>query len=212
MRSSNKILWVVALGAAVFAISGGYNNIIESASSVDVAEVQPAAGETENKAAIGGPFTLLDQNGATVEGAQFRGKHMLVFFGFTYCPDVCPTGLSTISEAAKLLTEEERAQLAALFITVDAENDTPARLKDYLSNFDPIIVGLTGSEEQLKEAQASYKVYAQKVMMDDPSMIMFNHSSFIYIMDKNGEYIAHLPHTATPQELADKLKELIAIS
>lgn len=152
------------------------------------------------KAAIGGSFTLTNQDGKIVSDSEFRGKNMLVFFGFTRCPEICPTTVATISSTLDMLGEKA-TRIAPIFISVDAKHDTPERIRDFLSNFNPRITGLTGDEEKIKNVASAYKAYyaEQGEMMD--------HSTLIYWMDDKGEYIGHFPYTITADELAKKLIE-----
>ncbi len=154
---------------------------------------------TIGKAAIGGPFELVDHNGRTVSHKNYRGEFLLVFFGFTYCPDVCPAALQLVSAAMEKLGPKAK-RLRPLFITVDPERDTPEQLKLYLSNFDPRIVGLTGSASQVDAAAKAYRAYYRKVK--DPTVTgeyTMDHSAFLYLMNPDGEFVTHFTH-ATPLE------------
>jgi len=136
-------------------------------------------------APIGGAFNLVDYQGRAVTDADFRGKPMLVFFGFTHCPEVCPTTLfETSNRLAKLGTDADKLQV--LFISVDPERDTPQQLALYLQSFDKRIVGLTGSSEQVDVAVKAYKAYAKKIPTD--SGYMMDHSSSVYVMKANGAF------------------------
>jgi cytochrome oxidase Cu insertion factor (SCO1/SenC/PrrC family) len=139
--------------------------------------------------AIGGPFTLVDQNGATRRPEDFRGKLMLIYFGYTYCPDVCPTELQTMSEALAQLGDKAAA-VQPLFITVDPERDTPEQMKSYAENFDPSLLALTGSAAQVAEAAKAYRVFYEKAKQPDGSYAM-DHSSIVYLMGGDGKYLAH---------------------
>ena len=156
------------------------------------------------KAAIGGAFILTDQHGQRRSDNEFRGKTMMVFFGFTHCPDVCPLAMATYTTTLQALGDKA-ANLAPIFITIDPERDTPERMKDYLSNFDARIIGLTGTDMQIKDAAALYKTYHS----GPDHQGMMDHSALIYIMDKNGEYLKHFPHTVAPDELTKALQEVI---
>jgi len=137
---------------------------------------------------IGGPFRLEDQSGTPVTEQAMKGRPYLVFFGYTHCPDVCPATLFEISEVMKALGgDADRA--GALFITVDPERDTPAVLKDYLSNFDPHLRGLTGDPAAVAAALKAYRVYAKKVPLEGGDYTM-DHTAAVYLMDKNGRFIA----------------------
>jgi protein SCO1/2 len=137
---------------------------------------------------VGGPFRLVDGAGKVVTDQDMKGKPFLVFFGFTHCPEVCPTALFEISEIfRKLGPDGDKA--AALFITVDPERDTPAVMKDYLSNFDPHLHGLTGSREQIDPVLKRYRVYSKKVPLDGGDYTM-DHTALVYLMDKEGKFVA----------------------
>jgi protein SCO1 len=139
-------------------------------------------------AAIGGPFKLVDQNGQVVTDQDLKGHPFLVFFGFTHCPDVCPTTLFEVSEILRALgPDADRTR--ALFITVDPERDTPAAMKDYLSSFDPHMSGLTGDPAQIAAVAKAYRVYFKKVPLDDGSYTM-DHTAIVYLMDKTGRFVS----------------------
>jgi len=139
-------------------------------------------------AAVGGPFHLEDQNGKPVTDADMKGKPFLVFFGFTHCPDICPTTLFEMSQLMKQLGPDAD-RTAALFITVDPERDTPKVMKDYLSNFDPHVRGLTGDPAAVNAAIRAYRVYAKKVPLENGGYTM-DHTAVVYLMDKDGHFVA----------------------
>jgi protein SCO1 len=139
-------------------------------------------------AAIGGPFQLVDQNGREVTDKDLKGRPFLVFFGFTHCPDVCPTTLFEVSEIMRALgPDAERTR--ALFVTVDPERDTPAVMKDYLSSFDPHLVGLTGDPAAVAAVAKAYRVYFKKVPLDQGGYTM-DHTAIVYLMDKDGRFVS----------------------
>jgi cytochrome oxidase Cu insertion factor (SCO1/SenC/PrrC family) len=161
------------------------------------------------KALIGGPFSLLDHTGKRVTDKDFRGRYVLVYFGFTYCPDVCPSGLQVISAALEELGAKAD-HLVPLFITVDAERDTPEQLAQYIASFSPRLIGLTGTAAEVDAAAKAYRVYYKKIV-DDKSTAGFtiDHTSIMYLMDPNGDYVAHFPHTISPDTLAQRLAKLL---
>ena len=139
-------------------------------------------------AAIGGPFKLTDQNGQVVTEQDLKGRPFLVFFGFTHCPDVCPTALFEVSEIMRALgPDADRTR--ALFITVDPERDTPAVMKDYLSSFDKHLSGLTGDAAAIAAVAKAYRVYFKKVPLDQGGYTM-DHTAIVYLMDKEGRFVA----------------------
>lgn len=158
-------------------------------------------------ASIGGPFTLMGQDGKNVTDADFRGRFMLIYFGYTFCPDVCPTALGSVAAALDQLSPAERAKVAPIFISVDPERDTPAVLKDYVAAFAPDMVGLTGTPEQLAPVVKSFKVYAAKAKGDDPQAYTMDHSSILYLMGPDGKFLVHFPHGTSAAEVAAGLKK-----
>jgi len=158
-------------------------------------------------AAVGGPFHLQDQNGKLVSDADMKGRPFLVFFGFTHCPDVCPTTLFDISEVLKGLGRDAD-RTGALFITVDPERDTPAVLKDYLANFDPHLRGLTGDPAAVQAALKVYRVYAKKVPLQGDDYTM-DHTAVVYLMDKDGRFVAPFNLKRTPEAAADELRRYL---
>ncbi len=159
---------------------------------------------SSGKALIGGPFKLTDASGKRVTEKDFAGKKMLVFFGFTSCPDVCPGGLQVISGALDKLGSKAD-KLAPVFITLDAERDTPAKVGEYVKSFSPKLVGLSGTPDEVGAAAKAYRVYFKKVPGSDPANYNIDHSSIIYLMDESGQYIGHYPYPVTVDELAAKL-------
>jgi protein SCO1/2 len=158
-------------------------------------------------ASVGGPFHLEDQNGKPVTDQDMKGRPFLVFFGFTHCPDICPTTLFDMSEVLrKLGPDADRA--GALFITVDPERDTPAVLKDYLSNFDPHLRGLTGDSAAVNAATKAYRVYAKKVPLKDGDYTM-DHTAVVYLMDKDGHFVAPFDMKRTPEAAAADLRHYL---
>jgi protein SCO1/2 len=163
----------------------------------------PSAGAS----AIGGPFSLIDQDGRTVTDKDLRGRPFLVFFGFTHCPDVCPTALFEISEVlGKLGPEAQR--VSALFVTVDPERDTPAQMKDYLSSFNPRLVGLTGDPAAIAAVAKEYRVYVKKVPLDHGDYTM-DHTALVYLMDKDGRFVAPFNLKRSTEDAAADLRRYL---
>jgi protein SCO1/2 len=153
---------------------------------------------------VGGPFQLTDQNGRMVTDRDFTGKPFLVFFGFTNCPDICPTTLFEMSEVLNRLGSDAE-KTAGLFISIDPERDTPEKLKDYLSSFHPRIFGLTGTTEQMVAIEKEYRVYAKKVPLKDGDYTM-DHTAVVYLMDKNGRFVAPFNLKRSAEEAAADLR------
>jgi cytochrome oxidase Cu insertion factor (SCO1/SenC/PrrC family) len=159
-------------------------------------------------AQIGGPFTLVDQTGRTVTDRDFRGRPMLVYFGYTYCPDVCPTGLSVMGTALDEL-EKDAGKVASIFVTVDPDRDTAEVMQGYVSHFHPTLTGLTGSVEQVTQAAKAYKVYFRLNPPDKDGGYLVDHTSIIYLMDKSGRFVRHFTHTSKPDEIAAALRKVL---
>jgi protein SCO1/2 len=155
-------------------------------------------------AAVGGPFRLEDQNGKPVTDQDMKGRPFLVFFGFTHCPDICPATLFEISQLMHALGPDAD-RTGALFITVDPERDTPPAIKDYLSNFDPHLRGLTGDQASINAALKAYRVYAKKVPLDNGDYTM-DHTALVYLMDKDGHFVAPFNVNRTPEAEAGDLR------
>jgi protein SCO1/2 len=153
---------------------------------------------------VGGPFQLTDQNGHAVSDRDFKGEPFIVFFGFTNCPDICPTTLFEMSEVLKRLGPDA-GRTAALFVSVDPERDTPAKLKDYLSSFHPRIFGLTGTPEEIATVEKEYRVYAKKVPLKDGDYTM-DHTAVVYLMDKDGRFVAPFNLKKSADEAAADLR------
>ncbi len=160
------------------------------------------------KALIGGPFTLTNQNGKVVTDKDFRGRYMLVAFGYTYCPDICPAELNVISGAMEKLGDKSK-NIVPIFITVDPKRDTVEQMANYISSFYPTMVGLTGTEEQIKEAASAYRVYYAKAEGDSDDNYLMAHSTFIYLMDPQGEYVTHFGYGISAEDLAARLSKAI---
>jgi protein SCO1 len=172
---------------------------------------QPAA-MAASSATVGGPFTLTASDGATVTDQTYRGKWLIVYFGYSFCPDSCPTALGEIADAlAKLGTDAVRVQ--AIFITIDPARDTPAALGKYLHSFDSRIVGLTGTPQQIAAVAKEYGVYyvPRKRGADDKYYVV-DHSSYIYVMSPQGKFVRGFDTDATGEHIADRLRKLMESS
>jgi protein SCO1/2 len=159
------------------------------------------------QSAVGGPFKLLDHNSKPITDRDLKGKPFMVFFGFTHCPDVCPTTLFEVSEILRALGPDAD-RVGALFITVDPERDTSPVLKDYLSSFDPHLVGATGDAEAIAAVVKAYRVYAKKVPLPDGGYTM-DHTALVYLMDKDGRFVAPFNVKRRPEEAAADLKRYL---
>ena len=156
-------------------------------------------------AAIGGPFRLTDQDGKAFSNQDLRGRTFLVFFGFTHCPEVCPTTLFEISEIMRNLGPDAD-RTAALFVTVDPERDTPEAMKDYMASFDPHVRGLTGDADALAAVAKAYRVYYKKVPLDGGYYTM-DHTAIVYLMDKDGRFVSPFNMRRTAEAAAADLRK-----
>jgi cytochrome oxidase Cu insertion factor (SCO1/SenC/PrrC family) len=179
---------------------------------VAAAEEQPSAAQMMDdlmygRGTVGGPFTLTDQTGRTRRDSEFRGKLMVVYFGYTYCPDVCPADLMAITEALDVLGSAAEG-IQPVFITVDPERDTKV-LKDYVAAFHPSLVGLTGSPEEIRKVANSYKAFYVKVPTERSGEYSIDHAGVIYLMGRNGEYLGFMPPQTGPDRLTEVLRKYL---
>lgn len=193
----NNPLRTLLLAAALLAVSGCDSKPAEA----------PLAG-----ARIGGPFTLTDQNGRSVSDTDFAGKYRIVYFGYTFCPDVCPTSLQHLMQGLKKFdaeAPERAAKIQPIFITVDPARDTPAVMKQYVSAFDPRLIGLTGSEAQIAKVAQEYGVFYQKAQNSGASDYLMDHMSQAILFDPNGKPIALLPQDQDGPAVAAELAKWV---
>ena len=164
---------------------------------------------TSGTALIGGPFELIGKDGKTITNKDFRGRYMLVFFGFTHCPDICPAELQIMSVALEDLGADAD-KVVPIFITLDPERDTPGAVTAYVENFGPNFIGLTGSPEAIDQAAKAYRVSYQK--FQDESMgdnYSIDHSALVYLMGPNGEFLTHIPYGTPPKKMAETLRRYL---
>ena len=157
---------------------------------------------------FGGPFTLIDQHNRPFSLSNAKGKFVILYFGYTYCPDICPLGLSNITKALDLMGRD-RDQFQAIFITVDPERDTVSTLHTYASNFKQPFVMLTGTQESINDVKKHYHVYAEKSKNQGTTEYVVDHSSYIYILDQNGCFAQNIPHDTAPEEMMRLMARLI---
>jgi cytochrome oxidase Cu insertion factor (SCO1/SenC/PrrC family) len=178
-----------------------------------VAEEQPSAAQMMDdlmygRGTVGGPFTLTDQTGRLRSDTEFRGKLMIVYFGYSYCPDVCPTDLMAITQALDALGPAADG-VQPLFITIDPERDNKG-LADYVAAFHRSFVGLTGSPEQIRKVANSYKAFYVKVQDERSADYSIDHAGVIYLMGRNGEYLGFMPPQTDPQKLTEVLRKYLS--
>ncbi len=205
MLMKHMMRWVVYLCIGL-AIGFWINQMISepeteqsAKSSVIKTALQAPAGS------IGGDFELIDGMGQAVNNAAYSDKYKLVFFGFTYCPMVCPTELQKIAVVMDELGDEKAKKLQPLFISVDPERDTPDVVGAYVTQFHPSFVGLTGSQEQIDQVKDTFRVYSKKVENDFMDEYMVDHSAFLYFTDRNNNVIAVYPAKETAQDIAQDM-------
>ena len=200
-RSSQRFLILAAILAGLVVLgTGGFL-------ALTLREGPRGVAGSALASAIGGPFQLTDQNGKTVTDADLKGKWSLVYFGYTHCPDACPTALNDIAVALSDLGPKSDA-VRPVFITVDPERDTPQALKEYVTAFDAPILALTGTAEQVAKAAKEYRVYYAKHPEPGGDYSM-DHSSVIYVMDPQGRFTASFTHESAPEQIAERLKKLV---
>lgn len=170
-------------------------------------EAPPLAG-----ASIGGPFTLVNQDGQQVSNTDFEGQYRLIYFGFTYCPDVCPVDLQLIGQGLRQLEQsdpEVAAKVQPIFISVDPARDTPEVLKEYVAAFHPRLIGLTGTPDQIAEVAKRYGVYYMKEEAEGASDYLVNHSRAAMLFGAEGEPVAIIPHDQGAAAIAEELKRWV---
>ena len=197
-----------AIARALFLIVSLLSCAIASAAD----EQQSAADMMEDlmygRGTVGGPFTLTDQNGQKRSDSEFRGKLMIVYFGYTFCADVCPADLMAITQSLDDLGAAAEG-IQPVFITVDPERDTPL-LKDYVAAFHPSLVGLTGSPEEIRKVANSYRAYYRKMPGEQKGEYSIDHTGIIYLMGRDGEYLGFLPPQTSSEKLAEVLRKYLA--
>jgi len=193
-------------GATLLALSGPAPSSRTQGGERSVAELMDVV--MWNREPIGGPFALIDQNGTRRTDADFRGKLMLVYFGFTSCPDICPTDLQAIGLVVDQLgTAGDQVQ--PVFVTLDPERDTPQLLADYVPMFHPRLIGLSGGASAIREAARAYRVYYAKVLRTDGSDYTVDHSAFIYLLDREGRYLGYFPPGTPSERMVEAIRPLI---
>jgi protein SCO1 len=176
---------------------------------LDARQIQGSTGE----ALVGGPFALTDQHGQPVTEQDFAGRYMLIYFGYTYCPDVCPMSLTNMVAAIDQLPPEQAEKVVPILITIDPERDTVEQLASYAPLFDPRLVALTGSEDEVRAAAKAYRVYFHKAGEGaDSKDYLVDHSTFVYLMGPDGKYRTHFGLNASPEEMAEAIRSEIAAS
>ena len=161
------------------------------------------------QAAIGGSFTLVGKGGQQYNNDSFKGKPLLIFFGFASCPDICPYGLTMISSVLDEMGEDSQ-EINAVFVSLDPERDDYKKVSEFATIFHEEIIGLSGSQDQVDKIALAWRVYKKKVVLEDSDLgYTIDHSAFIYLMDKNGKYYTHFPHNVDAEEILKELDNII---
>ncbi|MCC6467750.1 MAG: SCO family protein [Alphaproteobacteria bacterium] len=198
-----RTIMMVAIGVAIALAIG----LVVRAITVDPKTGGGRDASVTGTSLVGGPFELTDQDGRRVSDQQFRGKLMLVYFGYTFCPDVCPTTLLDMSQAMDALGPAGD-QVQPIFVTVDPERDTPEELKKFLANFHPRTLGLTGSPAEVQAAAKAYRVYYAKAKGAERDYLM-DHTSIVYLMDRQGKYLTHFTSSIRGEQMAEAIKKFL---
>jgi protein SCO1 len=199
-----RLLIVILAGFLIGALGGASALILTSGA-------QTPKVETTGTALIGGPFTLVDQNGKTVTDRDFRGKYMLIFFGFTHCPDICPAELHVMSAALDALGPKAD-DVVPIFVTLDPGRDTPEAVGAYVKNFGKTFVGLTGSPTAIANAANAYRVAYQKFEYKDKDGnygYSIDHSALVYLMDKDGKYLVHFAYGTPATKMTETMRRYL---
>ena len=194
MRGYRRALVMAAACLAVIALAGAAGYALYGTGRGGIAQ-------------IGGPFSLVDHRGRTTHDTDFRGRYMLVYFGYTFCPDICPSALQIMAAALDELEAPRRDRITPVFITIDPGRDTTAHLAEYVASFHPRMIGLTGSGEQVAAAARAYRVYFGKSAdSGSDSDYLMDHSSIIFLMDPDGGYVTHFTHATAPDRIVAALR------
>jgi protein SCO1/2 len=198
MSGRTRIFAIVGTAAAVLAVVLG------------VEFWRSSSGGSGTAALIGGPFSLVDQNGAERRDTEFRGRFMLIYFGYSFCPDVCTTALNDMSQALDRLGQAAD-KIQPIFITIDPVRDTPEQLKSYAANFHPRLVALTGSNEAIATAARAYRIYfAKSKETAGQADYLMDHSSIIFLMDKDGRYLTHFTHATSVDAMVGGIRKQVS--
>ncbi|KAA5804086.1 SCO family protein [Alkalicaulis satelles] len=212
----NRPVWLIPVIATVLATAAGIALLLSALPGQGGdGTPRPSPVRVSGEAQIGGSFTLVNHHGETVTDADFAGRAMLIYFGFTYCPDVCPASLQVMGAAMDQLSEAERAHIQPILISVDPERDTPELLAQYVTApaFPEGLVGLTGSLEQVRNAARAYRVFFARVEDDGVSSdYTVDHSSILYLMDREGRFVELFPHGTAPAVIAARLQAFLETS
>ncbi len=202
----NRRLFFIGIGLVVAIVTAGAAGFIITKKNAP----KTVAYSKSTPPPIGGKFTLVNGNGKTVTEADFKGRYMLIFFGYTSCPDVCPNTLQAVGETLDIMGKDA-AKVAPLFISVDPERDTPKVMKEYVSNFHPGIIGLTGNPEQISSVAKVYQAYFAKVVDESGNKdnYLMDHSAYLYLMGPDGKFVTVFGYQTDPKVVAEQIEKLL---
>lgn len=188
---------------AMYFIATSYydpNSVVRKGSAVVTGQGAPK---------IGGEFSVLNHNGEPVTANILKGKYSLIFFGFTHCPDICPTSMLVLNDVYDSLTEKQQSQVQVILASIDPERDTPAVMKDYVKTFNDNFIGFTGSAQQMKDMAKKYLVYHVKKEPDESGAYSMDHSGFIYFMGPDGRYVKHFSHKDKAEDILKAVQSYV---
>lgn len=207
-KSYTSIAAIIFAVCVIFFLMRAFQSSSEPSAAIELIE-EKDSGKFNKSVSLGGPFQLIDHHGQTRTDTDFKGKIMLVYFGYSFCPDVCPTGLYHISQALQEMGPRAK-EIQPLFITVDPERDTVQTLALYMENFHPQFLALTGTPDAIAKASKAYHVYAQKAQPDGTSTdYLIDHSSIVYVMDRQGRFLTSFNHQTEPAQIKEILKSYL---
>lgn len=211
MNIKKRIIRTLILAAIGLVIGGGIS-YMQIQKEQSLLQRGPKTSVAMPGIALGGPFTLVNQSGENVTEKNFEGDYKLIYFGFTYCPAICPTELQKISQVMKSVSEEDAARIQPLFITLDPERDTVDVMREYVALFHPKLVGLTGTVAQIEDVKASYKVFSSRVETEEGNDYSVDHSSFIYFMSPEGTVLGIYRMEDDADFITNEVRDLLKAS
>lgn len=195
--SKRTFITLVALLVAAFAATVGAGYYVWQGTKTQRADL------------VGGSYTLVDHTGAVRTDRSWPDRYKLVFFGYTYCPDFCPTTMTVITDALSRLPDETADRIKPLMITIDPERDTVEAMAQYREHFDPRFAMLTGTPEQIREAATAYRIYYAKAESEAATEYLMDHSTYTYLMAPDGSFVTHFVHDTTGEQMAARLREVV---
>ena len=208
MSAMKKILYILIVALLIALALVVQKQMNFSQKNNNVATIV-STGSTYIGTDIGGPFEMINHNGVEVSNRSFADRYKLIYFGFTYCPSICPTELQKMVMAYRELPEDIKPLVQMIFVSVDPERDTPEVMNEYVSLFDPTMIGLTGTQKQVNEVKEEYKVYSAKVSNEANTDYTVDHSSCIYFMSPDDQILDLFKMTSTPEEITEQISKMV---